>query len=122
MHAFITNTDPKTVHVRVSEKLVAADYDDLVPTLEAHIAAHGKIALVWEMRDFHGWSAEGLWADTKFDVRHAGDFSRVALVGETKWQEMMTKLMSPFTSAEVRFFETTDLDDALRWVEQPAEQ
>ena len=92
------------------------------PLFEARIAAHGKISLVWEMRDFHGWSVEGLWADTKFDVRHAGDFSRVALVGETKWQEMMTSLMSPFTSAEVRFFETTDLDDALRWVEQPAER
>ena len=122
MHAFITTTDPQTVHIRVSEKLIAADCDELVPTLEARIAAHGKTALVWEMRDFHGWLVEGLWADTKFDARHAADFMRVALVGETKWQEMMTKLMSPFTSAEVRFFETTELDDALGSVAEPVER
>lgn len=117
MHEFITTSDPQIVHLHVSGKLDESDYEKIVPAFEERIASFGKINLLWEMTDFHGWTAKGLWADTQFDVRHANDFARIAMVGEKQWQKLITKAMSPFTSAEVRYYETSVLDIALKWVD-----
>lgn len=118
MHTILDETKDGFVALEVSGKLETSDYHVLIPVLERQIEAHGKIALFWEMRDFHGWTGGGLWADTKFDVKHAGDFTRVAMVGDRKWEEHMTTCMKPFTSAEVKFFDIDERESALRWAQE----
>lgn len=119
MYQLLPETDGAFVALQLTGKLEASDYDGIVPILEERIAQHGKISLFWEMRDFHGWTVGGLAADAKFDVKHANDFTRIALVGEKKWQELMTALMKPFTSAEVRYFDFHAREAALAWASQP---
>lgn len=115
MFAILPPTTEAFVAVKVTGELHKADYDKLVPLLEEQIAAHGKIALYLEVQDFTSISAPALWADTKFDVRHARDFSRIALVGDEKWHAWAGRLMSPFTSAEVRVFAPAEKEVALTW-------
>ncbi len=122
MHEFISNPAPGIVHLRVSGRLDESDYAKIVPALEARIASFGKINLLWEMINFQGWTAKGLWADTQFDIRHATDFIRVALVGEKQWQKLMTKAMTPFTSANIRYYETGERDAALKWLDHVPEK
>lgn len=97
MYQLLPESNGGFVALQLTGKLEAGDYDGIVPIFEERIAQHGKISLFWEMRDFHGWTVGGLAADTKFDVKHAGDFTRIALVGEKKWHELMAALMKPFT-------------------------
>lgn len=115
MHEILPETKGAFVAVRVTDRIDAEDFKIITSALESAIQNHGKARLYWEMRDFHGWTASGLWADTKFDLRHANDFTRIAMVGEAKWQEWMTKLMKPFTSAEVKYFTLDQNRDALLW-------
>ncbi|HEV2394322.1 MAG TPA: STAS/SEC14 domain-containing protein [Verrucomicrobiae bacterium] len=49
---------------------------------------HGKIRVSIEMLDFHGWTADVLWQDTKFHAKHFSDIERVAMVGETKLNQV----------------------------------
>ena len=66
--------------------------------------------------DFHGETAGALWEDTKFAVHHFRDVKRLALVGETKWQEAMATFCKPFTTAEVRDFESSQAAAAHDWL------
>ncbi|MGO8929096.1 MAG: STAS/SEC14 domain-containing protein [Limisphaerales bacterium] len=107
----------KILVVHVSGKLVKEDYKNLVPEAERLIKQHGKIRILLEMKDFHGWDAGALWEDIKYDLKHFSDIERVAMVGEKKWQKGMSWFCRPFTTAKVRYFDQTALDEARQWVE-----
>lgn len=118
MYRLLPETSGAFVALQFTGKLDADNYKAIIPILEEHISRHGKISLLWEMRDFGGWTTDGLLSDTKFDVKHRNDFSRIAMVGEKKWQDWMTSLMKPFTSAKVRYFESDERDAALAWAKE----
>jgi len=102
--------------VRASGKLERADYDNLVPEVEQLIQKHGKIRVLLELHDFHGWTAGALWEDIKFDVKHFNDIERLAIVGESRWQEGMATFCKPFTTAQIRYFTDDQLSEARQWV------
>jgi hypothetical protein len=108
------------VEVHASGKLDRSDYDTLVPEIEQLIREEGKLRVVFVMEDFHGWTPGGLWEDVKFDVRHFNDVDRLALVGDRKWHERMAGLCRLFTTAEVKYFDRTQIEDARQWARRAA--
>ena len=80
--------------------------------MERLVKEHGRIRILVEMRDFHGWTAGALWQDIKFDAKHFKDIDRVAMVGETKWQHGMAVFCKPFTTASIRYFDHAAIDQA----------
>jgi len=117
MYEVLEQSHDQVVGLRVREKLTDRDYQSLVPYLEEAIQRHGKLRLYWEMVDFKGWKPAALWQDVKFDVRHGGDFERIAMVGEKRWQEWVSQLIKPFTGAEVKYFDHSKRDEAWSWTE-----
>ena len=107
----------KVLDVHVSGKLVKDDYKHFLPAIERLIDQHGKVRVVMEMTDFHGWSAGALWEDIKFDLKHFSDFERVAMVGEKPWQKGMSQVCRPFTTAKIRYFDRSALAEARQWAE-----
>lgn len=101
---------------KATNKLIQTDYDKLLPLLKDKLRQHDKIRWYFEMEDFDGWELKAFWEDVKFDVKHANDFDKVAMVGEKKWEEWMTDLMKPFTSAEVRYFDISQGEEAITWI------
>jgi len=77
------------VTIQMSGKLEREDYEKLVPLIEQRLQDHDKVRLLCEMTDFDGFTAGAAWEDIKFDVRHFNDVERVAVVGDTKWQERL---------------------------------
>jgi hypothetical protein len=115
MHEILPQTQGDFVAIKVIDKLTELDFEIIAPLLVAEIEEYHKIALFVEMEDFHGWTAGALWADTKFDLKHHKDFSRIAIVGDQKWEEWMAMLSKPFTSAKVRYYEASQRDIAMNW-------
>lgn len=108
------------VHVTLSGKLDKEDYEKFAPQIDQLIKKKGKVRMLVEMKDFHGWTLGGVWEDTKFDVRHFNDLERLALVGERRWEKAMAYFCKPFTMAKVRYFETDELEEAQRWIHESA--
>ena len=106
----------KLLEVQLTGKLAKEDYEHFVPAVERLVKAHGKIRMLVEMHDFHGWTAGALWQDIKFDARHFADIERLAIVGEKKWQHGMAVFCKPFTSAKVRYFDRPAIDQAREWL------
>ncbi|MBA2114358.1 SpoIIAA family protein [Bremerella alba] len=102
--------------VRITGKLTAADYEHFVPEIEKQISEFGKLRLLVEMHNFEGWTMGALWDDVKFDAKHWGDIKRLAIVGESKWESGMAVFCKPFTSANVKYFDHTKLEEAKKWL------
>ncbi|MFO1019607.1 MAG: STAS/SEC14 domain-containing protein [Planctomycetales bacterium] len=106
------------LHVSVTGKLTADFYKEFVPMIEEQIKNNGKVRILFEMHDFHGWTAGALWEDLKFDFKHAKDIERLAVVGESKWEQGMATFCKPFTSAKIQYFDVSKLADAQAWIEE----
>jgi len=106
----------KVCVIHVSGKLLKEDYEYFVPEFEQLVRQHGKLRLLFDMTDFHGWESSAAWADIKFGVEHFADIERMAMVGEKKWQQGMAIFVKPFTKATVRYFAHGDADEARKWL------
>ena len=104
------------VAVRASGKLEKTDYEKFVPELERLIGVHGKVRLLFEMHDFHGWDAGALWEDIKFDAKHHADIERLAMIGEKTWEKWMATVCRPFTSAKIEYFAPGEKAKAEAWL------
>jgi hypothetical protein len=107
----------KLLEVRVSGKLVHEDYQRFVPEFDRLVEEHGKIRVLFEMVDFHGWQAEALWDDAKLGMRHYSDIERLAMVGDRKWEKWMSVVCRPFTTARIRYFDREEIHEARAWLE-----
>ena len=106
----------KLLAAHVSGKLLKDDYERFVPEFERLLRQHGKMRVLFDMTDFHGWEASALWEDTKFAFRHFDDIEKIAMIGETKWQHGMATFCKPFTKAAVRYFDHADAAEARAWL------
>jgi hypothetical protein len=104
------------VIVTVTGRLDGKDYDIFVPVVEALIQKRGKIRILLQMRDFHGWDASALWEDIKFDWKHYSDIERIAMVGNSKWEQGMAIFCRPFTGAKIQYFPEAKREEALGWI------
>jgi hypothetical protein len=106
----------KVLVIRLGGKLTKSDYERLVPEVERLIRRHGKVRMLIQMHDFHGWSLSALWDDIKFDLKHFAHIERLALVGESKWEAGMAAFCKPFTAATVRYFDEAKSGESLNWI------
>ena len=106
----------RLLEVAASGKLTHSDYERLVPEFERLVKQHGKIRVLFEMTDFHGWEIAALWDDIKFDVKHLSDIERLAMVGDKQWEKGMSVFCRPFTTATIRYFDHAAIEDARSWL------
>jgi len=106
----------KVFDVLVRGKLTKEDYKAFVPSFEAAVKKVGKVRVLFEMRDFHGWEAGALWEDVKFDLKHFKDIERLAMVGDRKWEKGMSVFCKPFTAAKIKYFDVAQRAEAEEWL------
>lgn len=112
--------DPRVIRAAVTDQLHEEDYRRLNPQIEELLDRHASLRMLVHLSEFKGWSPGALWEDAKLGFQHFSDFERLAVVGDRGWEEWMTRLSTPFTLADIRFFEPSDMDKALAWVTEAA--
>ena len=118
MIAIIEQTKHNIIATRATGKLTLTDYKRLLPIMSNMIETHKKIRWYFEMENFEGWGLRAFWEDVVFDLQHANDYEKIAMVGDKQWEKWMTDLMKPFTTAQVRYYDLIDKDEALKWIEE----
>jgi hypothetical protein len=108
----------RVLEVQVSGKLAHEDYLHFVPEFEKMVNKHGKIRVLFEMTDFHGWEAGALWDDVKVDMKHFSDIERLAMVGDKKWEQGMSVFCRAFSTAKIRYFDHAKTDEARAWLDE----
>jgi hypothetical protein len=113
----LTRDSSKVLGFKMSGKLHDEDYKAFVPLVDKAIAEKGKVRLLAQFHDFHGWDMHALWDDIKFSTTHCTKIEKIALVGEKKWEEWMAKVCKPFTMAQIKYFNESDIESAWQWLE-----
>ena len=108
----------KVLAFTMSGKLHDEDYKKFVPLVDAAIAKGGKVRILAQFHDFHGWDAHALWDDIKFSTTHCLQVERIALVGDKTWEKWMAMVCKPFTMAKIRYFDSAEADAARSWLEE----
>ncbi len=112
----LPSTSEKVLAFKMSGKLHDEDYKTFVPLVDAVAAKQGKVRLLAQFHDFHGWDLHALWDDIKFATTHCTKIERIALVGDKKWEAWMAKVCKPFTLAKLRYFDVGEIDAARAWL------
>jgi len=103
---------------QLSGTLHDEDYKTFVPRVDQAIASQGKVKMLVHLHDFKGWGARALWDDIVFATEHCNKLAKIAIVGETKWEEWMSKVCKPFTMATIKYFDAHEIDQAWAWLEE----
>ncbi len=108
----------KILILKLSGKLTKEDYAHFTPAVERAVKDHGKVRILVHMHGFHGWSLGAVWEDVKFDLHHFSHIERLALVGESRWEAGMAVFCKPFTTAQVRYFDESKVEEATAWLRE----
>jgi hypothetical protein len=108
-----------SVEVEITGRVTTEQFDATAKKLEAFIARHGRVRVLEIIHDFEGMDAGAFWHDLKFSLRHLKDFSRCAIVTDTKWFSPLSALAEPFIDCEVAYFPPNEIEAARDWLLWP---
>ncbi len=79
---------------------------------------HGDVRLLLDLTQFH-WEKLSAWGeDWRFGRKFHDVITKMAIVGDKKWEKWLTKLAGPFYAKEARFFYPHQIDEALKWLKE----
>jgi hypothetical protein len=106
----------KILVVNVSGTLTNREYERFVTQAERLINEHGKVSILCQMHNFHGWKAGALREDLEFDLKHLGDLDRLAFIFDEASEDGVAAFYKPFVAAEVRYFKEEKAGEARQWI------
>ena len=97
------------------------DYAVMVPEVEALIEQKGQINILLDMTEFK-WEKVSAWgSDMKFGSKFHKKISKMAIVGDKKWQKWLTKIADPFFAMEASYFPSEESTAAWAWLGESEE-
>ena len=114
----LPSKEKSTVMFRFNKKITVQDYDYLLPMLEDKIERHGKLKLYCEFDNVAGIERNVAIRDGKFFLNHRHNFKKIAVVGVRKWVKQMMQLGDYLYSGELKHFEKSHANEALKWLKK----
>lgn len=95
------------ISVKAIGKLTHQDYEVITPLIDSALESvkQPKIKAFIDASELDGWELRAAWDDFKLGLRHGGEFTKVAIIGNKKWQQIAANVGSWFISGKVRYFE-----------------
>ncbi len=108
--------------IRVVGRVTEHDMDVVLPKMEAFIERHGTVRILEVIERFEGFDPTTILDGMKFDLKHLRDVSHAAVVTDIGWLGIMTQAASMAMPLTIRTFPTSQLEQAIAWIEQPEGQ
>jgi len=98
-------------------KLTHQDYDIIVPMIESALAGveESNLKVLFDATEFDGWEMRAAWDDFKLGMKYRSEFTKIAIVGNQRWQKLAAQVGGWFVSGEVKSF--TDMEGAFGWLQ-----
>jgi hypothetical protein len=104
----------KVLGYTISGDMTKADFQTLVPVLSSVIKAQGSVSVLFDLTGFKREKITALGSDVDFSQQFQGKIAKIALVGDSKWESHLTKLVEPYAAKEAKYFDTDS--DAWSWL------
>jgi hypothetical protein len=111
------------IRVNLIGRLEPSAYEHVEEDIAALFSRVSPVRLLVDLRQFDGWSGLSALGEHLSILReHRRRPERVAVVGDHQWQKLLQKLLSRFTRAETRYFDSTHHEQAEVWILQDGGQ
>ena len=91
---------------------ISPEHSPIDSALEA--VKEPEIKALIDGTELEGWEPRAAWDDFKLGLKHGNEFTKIAIYGNKKWQEIAARVGGWFISGEVRYFE--DRAAAIKWL------
>ncbi len=93
--------------LKATGKLTHEDYDVITPMIDSALEGvnNPKINALFDVTELEGWEPRAAWDDFRLGLKHGGEFEKIAIIGNKKWQEYAAKIGTWFILGEVKNFE-----------------
>jgi stage II sporulation SpoAA-like protein len=103
--------------LRISGILRQSEFGAEQSALAGRIDSGSKPRLLVILEQFEGWERGADWNDLDFMISHGGKISKIALVGETRWEALALAFAGAgIRRAPVKFFPPNELEQARNWL------
>lgn len=123
MIEFLPRSHHHVVGIKISGKLTATDYEQiLIPKLNDLLAQYQTINVLFAMDEtFTGWTLDAAWDDAAYGLKHRASFGRIAVVGGPAWVRWCMAAGAFLMVGEMQAFPADQLEAAWRWVDAPGD-
>jgi hypothetical protein len=102
---------------RISGELEHDEWRAVQSEIEPVAMASGKLQMLIILHNFEGWEKHSGWGDSSFTERNDQYVSKMAFVGEHKWQDqVMTFSLQGLRPVSMEYFISGTEDAARRWL------
>jgi len=104
--------------LKVVGTLTHEDYEIVTPMLEAAISSvkAPKVDVLVDASELTGFELRAIWDDFKLGLKHNNEFNKIAMVGHSRWQELLVKMSRWFIAGEAQYFKS--LAEAIDWLNE----
>ena len=113
---FEEKSDGRRLAILVTERLTGNDFDYFLRAVRYHVVAHESLDVLVVLDNLAGVDIAAMWAAMCFSLRHRSRIGRLAVVGDQCYQRWIASAGRILTGATVRYFETSQAQDADAWL------
>jgi hypothetical protein len=101
---------------KIGGNLNVSEMRQLQQSAASFIEKHGKAKFLIIAEDFKGFD-RGDWSDTSFQSQFDRQIEKIAIVGEKKWEDLVSMFMGKgLRRVDIEFFAPSDLAKAKEWL------
>ncbi|MGI4833460.1 MAG: STAS/SEC14 domain-containing protein [Janthinobacterium lividum] len=116
MFTAIDYPNQNLLKLAIAGKLTKADYEGVVPILNAKVAQFGKVNVCLEIGGLDAMTLPAIWKEAKQDIKHFNDFNRAAVVSDNSLLlQAASAVVGSITPAQVKHFDAGQKAEALQW-------
>ena len=105
------------IEIQLLGELEPEAIDQARGDLEAKVRGKDSFRLLLDLREFSGWEGISAFGNHLGLIReNAPIVQKVAILGDSAWQEMAQKVMGRFLNRETRYFSEDEADAARDWL------
>lgn len=121
MYAERAIEDERVLVLECNGELTADEFKAMHALVHERLDQRSRRGLVLSLDGFEGYGGPAaLLEDVRVDFKHRNDFDRIAIVGDQRWLQWGSLVAKLLTQGELRWFEQSAYDDAVRWAAQAA--
>jgi hypothetical protein len=115
MVEFLEETNGNLLAVRITGKVDKQNFERFDPVLDTMLEKQEDPRFYMELLDMDTVTPRAIFEDLK-NLPKYNQFTKVAVVGDAKWKELVTKALGAMMKPSAKFFETDQKKEALEWV------
>ena len=121
MQPSVMRESPHLVHVRLSGRVTAREWDAALGEAATFLAPDEQTAILVTAESFEGWEQGGGWEDLSFRRLFDERVSRMAIVADRRWEgEALMFVGKGLRRFDVDFFGPEEVGRARAWLSTPA--